>query len=139
MVGKELETDWKLCGGVGGAVNSACGCSQQGSSSRSIRVFCLGHLLPRHWPETPEKNLPNGVLSWCTTHPRVCLDTWTCGLLLVIAWLSQKASDLALSLWMAAYAQLTLGIVRSSMAWGPGHLLLVSAPSPSDNRPSALC
>lgn len=66
-----------------------------------FQVSSLGHFLPRHWPETPEKNLPNGVLSWCTAHPRVCLDTRTCGLLLAIAWLSQKASDLALSLWMA--------------------------------------
>lgn len=84
-----------------------------------FQVSSLGHLLPRHWPETPEKNLPNGVLSWCTAHPNMCLDTWTCGLLLATAWLSQKASDLALSLWMAACAQLTLGILLSSMAWGP--------------------
>lgn len=128
MVGKELETDWKLWGwGVGLSIAPVVAVNR--AALRGVfRVFSLGHWLPRHWPETPEKNLPNGVLSWCTTHPCVCLDTWTCGLLLVIAWLSQKASDLALSLWMAAYAQLTLGIVLSSMAWGPGHLLLVSAP-----------
>lgn len=101
MVGRELETDWKRWGGEGGAANSAGGGSQQGSSSRSVPSL-------QSWSFAPTLLARDSRKESSKRGPHMCLDTWTCGLLLATAWLSQKASDLALSLWMAACAQLTL-------------------------------